>query len=315
VPPLERWLALHRAGERPAHLVGLPLLITGRPDAGASAWAARLSLSGNPPRGDLGDVDSPGFWRSIASAPAATPPREWVVLAPGRHGQVLVEELADWGVAGSLRRDDAGGLVASNLGRWHRDADQGRVEDRRPGPRAGGRPRKAAGQTLGPVAGYGSAPFTVVVGTGESATAAEDNRTLARAFASAWAAHAHGRARMVDDTAFIDPDHAGRHLVLIGNPRSNAVLARLTARSPLPVRWDARLVTVAGQEFLRAERRAFALAWPHPAHDGRLLVILDGRPAWSARGLPLAGLPDLFVGGLRDEDQPPVWRWLDNAWE
>jgi hypothetical protein len=153
-----------------------------------------------------------------------------------------------------------------------------------------------------------------VVGTGESAAAQAGNRALAQAFALAWVAHAHGRPRVLDDTAVDDEALPGQHLVLIGNPRSNQLLARLVARTALPVQWDARNVTASGRSFLRSEQRAVALAWPHPAHDGRLLVILDGRPAWSAAGLPLAGLPDLLIGGAAADDPPAVALTFGNDW-
>jgi hypothetical protein len=90
---------------------------------------------------------------------------------------------------------------------------------------------------------------------------------------------------------------------------------------PITARWSVNfeipkdpIIRVAAKEYLRADRRPFALCWPHPAKDGRLLVILDGRPAWTANGLPLAGLPDLLIGGLQPEDPPAVERLFGNDW-
>jgi hypothetical protein len=51
-----------------------------------------------------------------------------------------------------------------------------------------------------------------------------------------------------------------------------------------------------------------------PGGDGRLLVILDGRPAWSAGGLPLAGLPDLVITGEQPADLPALLRTFGNDW-
>jgi hypothetical protein len=187
-------------------------------------------------------------------------------------------------------------------------------------------PSKALGQATGPLAAYAEAPFAVVVGTGEHAAARADNQELANAFVGAWAAHAHGLPPRWTDADFRERDHPGRHLVLIGTPLSNRVLAELAERLkdrglPLPLSWTLREVALrqgeGGRAWHRAERRPVALCWPHPAFDGRLLVILDGGPAWTlARGwregdLPLHGLPDLVVGG---DSVPPVWSLFDHAW-
>jgi hypothetical protein len=119
---------------------------------------------------------------------------------------------------------------------------------------------------------------------------------------------------MVDDTGLDEQALPGRHLVLIGNPRSNLLLSRLATNTALPVQWDARNVSAAGRSFLRAERRAVALAWPHPADDGRLLVILDGRPSWATTGLPLAGLPDLVISGVATDEPPALSFTFSNDW-
>ena len=173
-------------------------------------------------------------------------------------------------------------------------------------------PRKMLGKATGPLSTYATGPFVVVVGTGESAAAQTDNQALGIQFITAWANHAQGRVRMVQDVDVQEDSFAGHHLILIGNSRSNLLLAKLAAK--LPVQWDGRTFTVDGTSFLRSERRAFALAWPHPANDGRLMVILDGKPAWRNAGLPLEGLPDLMVGGLQADDRPEIQRTFNNDW-
>jgi len=314
--PRQRWLALHRPGERPSHLLGLTVVVDGG-DTGTQAWMQRLTLAGRPPVTDAGTASQAGFWRALTLATALPTQREWQVLAPTVFGSLRVEEVADWGLAASLMQESGGALRTFGIGRLRIDPASTTTVDGRPYRAPGApapAPRKALGQALGPLSGYASAAFTVVVGTGESAAAQTDNRTLAQAFAVAWAAHAHGRVRMVDDTGLTEESLPGQHLVLIGNPRSNLLLARLTTRSDLPIRWDSRLLTVGNQTFLRTQRRSVALAWPHPAHDGRLLVILDGRPAWRAEGLPLAGLPDLVIGGELADDPPALQRTFGNDW-
>lgn len=315
VEPHARWQALHRAGERPAHLLGTTVVLAGTKDPATLAWSERLSLAGRPPVVAEGGATQVDFWQALTRATSA-PRRDWMVLAPTSLGRLHIEELSEWGVTGSLSEDDSG-VHTRGIARLRSDVPPPKLVDgkpyRAPGASAPA-PRKRLGQATGPLAAYADGPFTLVIGTGESAAAQTENRTLAQAFASAWANHAQGRVRLVEDIGLTEESLPGQHLVLIGNSRSNLLVARLTNRAPLPVRWDARTLTVAGSTFLRADRRAVALAWPHPVHDGRLLVILDGRPAWGAQGLPLAGLPDLLVSGREAEDPPAVLRTFDNDW-
>ncbi|MBA3698816.1 MAG: hypothetical protein H0W78_08175 [Planctomycetes bacterium] len=315
VEPHQRWLALHRAGERPAHLLGTTVVLA---DAGSPAtrlWCGRLALAGNVPLTVDAGATQVEFWQALLRTTTA-PRRDWMILAPQRLGRLHIEAMSDWGIAASLS-EDAAGIRTTGIARLRSDEPLPARLDGKPyraPTSAAPAPRKHLGQATGPVAAYANGPFTVVIGTGESAAAQAENRALAQAFTLAWAAHAGGRVRLVEDTGLSDESLPGQHLVLIGNPRSNLLLARLAARTTLPVHWDARSVSAFGQTFLRAERRALALAWPHPAHDGRLLVILDGRPAWNAQGLPLAGLPDLLISGPAQEDPPAVERTFDNEW-
>jgi hypothetical protein len=314
--PRQRWLALHRPGERPAHLLGLTVVVDGG-DSDSHAWVQRLTLAGRPPVTDVGAANQAEFWRALSVATPMPTQREWQVLAPAIFGEVRVEEVADWGLPATLMQEQGGALRTYGIGRLRIDATRTTIVDgrpyRAPGTAPAG-PRKSLGQATGPLSTFASAPFTVVMGTGESAAAQADNRALAQAFAVAWATHAQGRVRLVADTGLTAESLPGQNLVLIGNTRSNLLLAQLTARSELPVRWDSRSVLVGDQSFLRAQRRSVALAWPHPAHDGRLLVILDGRAAWRADGMPLAGLPDLVIGGEQAEDPPALQRTFSNDW-
>ncbi|HAT09008.1 MAG TPA: hypothetical protein DCS97_00055 [Planctomycetes bacterium] len=141
------------------------------------------------------------------------------------------------------------------------------------------------------LAAFADAPFTLVVGTGEHAAARRANRLLADAFRTAWAAHAQALAPELPDTAG-PAELAGRNLVLIGNPRSNAVLARLGL--DLPVTWDHRLASGPdGFSALRSSGPAIALS--ARLADGRAVLILDGvAPPWGD-GLPLADRRDRLL--------------------
>lgn len=130
-----------------------------------------------------------------------------------------------------------------------------------------------------------TAPFTVVVGTAEHRAARTANRRLAEAFRDAYAAHAHAVPPQVDDD--VDPASlTGRNLVLIGNPRSNRILASLALE--LPCTWDHRLVQgPGGAGMLRAAGGGIACLGR--LAGGHLALVLDGRPPAWGDGLPLAG--------------------------
>jgi hypothetical protein len=136
----------------------------------------------------------------------------------------------------------------------------------------------------GPLTSYANGPFVIVVGTGESVAAAADAETLARSFVTAWAHHAHGLPPVIRDRDYRHRDWRGHHLVLIGNPLSNAVIKDLADDLELPVTWDFRteIVKIPGKTLavLRSEHRPLALAVPSPRHDGTSILILDGAPSW-----------------------------------
>ena len=147
-----------------------------------------------------------------------------------------------------------------------------------------------------PATHYALGPFVVVVGMNEHRAAQLDDRALANAFCRAWAAHAHGLPPCIDDTAFQPGAWRDFTWILIGNPRSNRVIARLTHRHPLPITWDSRSLTFQNQTYLRADRRAVAVAVPRS--DGGQALMLDGAPAWSPGGLPLVGVTLPVLGAV-----------------
>ncbi len=365
--PLADWLALGRPGRRIRQIQRTFVGIFGTPDAATRNWMRKSRNSrdyvvhhsdqygGN----DLlaGDGKEP---QAFKATPAESAFWNWCVVACdrrsvfkqygpferhlGKPGQVFmqsghphqVSSIEPWGRIVRIRTEypnkpeqpiawlsdgavlrldeadkDSGGITVDG------------VPYRAPPPPPV--PSKAFGQAMGPLSAYAEAPFTVVVGTAEHAAARADNQALANAFIAAWAQHAHGLVPSCTDVDF--QPQPGRNLVLIGNERSNRVLAQLAERLrerglPLPVSWTLREVTVreaAGtRSWLRADRRPLALCWPHPDFDGRLLVILDAAPAWPlASGwqigdLPLRELPDLVLGG--PEARAQVWALFDHRW-
>jgi hypothetical protein len=150
----------------------------------------------------------------------------------------------------------------------------------------------SAAHTLpGGLAAYAQGRFVIVVGSGEHRAAAEGNARRATAFAQAWAAHAHSRAVVVADTAFVAAAWADATLICCGTPRSHAVLAPLAAG--LPLTWDERAVHFTAtdgstQSLLRGQRRPVALIIPRPGQ--REVLLLDGDWTFPAGTAPLGGL-------------------------
>ncbi len=161
------------------------------------------------------------------------------------------------------------------------------------GPVAGAGPPLPAG-ALSRLCAYARQPFVVVVGMGEHRAAQEDDLALAHAFIAAWAQHAHGLPPAFSDAEF-DPERWKDHAwVLIGNTRSNRILAQLAHRHVLPVSWDGRQLTLRSTSYPRADRRCVAFSFERPDHG--LAVVLDGSANWPAEGLPLSGVADPWNG-------------------
>ncbi|MBA3683954.1 MAG: hypothetical protein H0W72_01760 [Planctomycetes bacterium] len=311
----QQWLDLRRIpGRRAPHLVGVA--IAGTIGASAVAWQERLRQAGVAITA-LPDADA-SLWRPREQPPGSV--RAYVVAAPRRYGAVEVDELTAWGKAGTLQWLAPDALRTSGIARLAiAPPTPGCTVDGKP-YRAPGHPpgdqRKRLGHALGPVDAYADGPFVVIRGTGESEAAAAANARLEADLVRAWVAHAQGVPPRVDDQRFAVGDFARHHLVLIGNPRSNTVLARFVEDGlSLPVAWDDRTLTVADQRWPRADRRALALCWPHPADDGRLLVVLDGAlPPVEDGGLPLTGLGDLWLGPVPGETNPALRRLFASDW-
>lgn len=306
----ERWGAVllvdprwDEAGSRPANLATLPIAVIGAASPAVRNWLDALRSAGGVPDLSLANQRQAANWMLSARRTILSPstPRMMIRDTPGPAGPLLIEELAVWGQPAEVRwQGDPLRITTRGTARVRLSAPApGVLIDGQP-PQIGATgkpPRKAWGQACGPLAAYATAPFAIVVGTGESEAAVTANAGLAQRFLAAWVDHAQGAPPTVTDRDFRDRDWTGRNLVLIGNPRSNHVLRDLVEGGlRLPLEWDARSVRGLGRECLRVEGRAIALCWPHPAHDGRLLVVLDGAPAWPSTGLPLAGLPDLLIG-------------------
>lgn len=88
-----------------------------------------------------------------------------------------------------------------------------------------------------------------------------------------WRKHYRGDVRITEDTAVTDADRAAHHLILWGDPSSNAELGRIAAQ--LPIRWNAEGVQTPGRSF-PADGFVPILIHPNPAQPARYVVLNSG---------------------------------------
>ncbi len=88
-----------------------------------------------------------------------------------------------------------------------------------------------------------------------------------------WQLQFRGIARTKADKNVSAEDIARHNLVLFGDPQSNEVLKRIAAK--LPIRWDAKSVTVGGKTYSAADH-APALIFPNPLNPKRYVVLNSG---------------------------------------
>ncbi len=168
--------------------------------------------------------------------------------------------------------------------------------------------RKRPGLT-GPVADAFMDPFLFVRPTGkplnpEVGTWVENELTAARHL---WRDVYRGDVRVQADRAISDADIANHHLVLWGDPSSNAVLAKIIAR--LPVQWDAKALVFRGKTY-DPKHHAPILVFPNPLNPQRYVVLNSGidfrTDGYGNNALQTPKLPDWAIIDLRT---PPGPRW------
>ncbi len=251
-------------------------------------------------RPDPDNLEAWQWLRLRTRDPNPAPPWRFHVDRPGDYGPIRVHALKNWRQAGHLTitaGDDHLQVQADNLLglQWQGSAPPALMAGQALSTTAPARsrgPSKTLGLATGPLNAFMQDPFTVIIGRGDSAAAARDNRQLARAFLEDWRDHAHGLPPWHDEDDLSDglPDQG--HLVLIGNPLSHRLLGRLLdeTRSSLPLTWDALHLHHHDLRLRRGRGVGLALAWPHPRDPSRLLIILDGVPVWTRQQAPLLDL-------------------------
>ncbi|MHC4879900.1 MAG: prolyl oligopeptidase family serine peptidase [Planctomycetota bacterium] len=88
-----------------------------------------------------------------------------------------------------------------------------------------------------------------------------------------WRRQFRGDAVVKADSDISDADIANSNLVLFGDPRSNAVLAKIADK--LPIDWSAEKVTV-GDKSYDAAHHAPVLIYPNPLNPNRYVVLNSG---------------------------------------
>lgn len=148
----------------------------------------------------------------------------------------------------------------------------------------------------GPVDDVMYEPHTFVVGTRDAAQT-DVNRRLVSEDRSYIRHRNHDIWFPVkDDVDVTEDDLQTKHLVLYGNPKSNAVLARVLAAGKLPVQFEDDAIVVDGQRFA-GEDVGIKLIYPSPFNAERSVVIVAGvtwRGTLLSRHLPRF-VPDIMV--------------------
>ncbi len=162
---------------------------------------------------------------------------------------------------------------------------------------------------------FANEPFLAIIGSGEHAAAREDNHRYALALHEAWHAHSHCRLPMIWDYDYNPRHHTQTHLILIGNSRSNRVLAQMNKDGlTLPVRWDDRLCSFGPddqrQTIHRSKLSELSFVWPY---QKKLLYIAEGiEPQFPKNGeRPWQNRSQFY---LRSKDGS-IWQHLfDQEW-
>lgn len=161
-------------------------------------------------------------------------------------------------------------------------------------------------------------PFLIVRPTGKpwnEEVNAQALRTLAR-FDRLWGKFFRGHPFVKDDKDVTAADFEKYHVVLFGDPGSNALIAKLSGK--LPVTWTKQEVKLGGQTFPAKENYP-ALIYPNPLNPKKYVVLNTGltisdrgyngdygTPEWGDYAIVKvkadAAVPDLVTGGLFDEN-------------
>lgn len=138
----------------------------------------------------------------------------------------------------------------------------------------GGEPRKRH-RLQGPIDDAFMAPFLCVRPTGTPWNPSHNEWakwTLSR-FESEFDKWMRGQVPVINDTQVTEELIESRHLILFGDPGSNAVLAKVLPK--LPIDWNRTALSVNGQTYDPASH-GVALIYPNPLNPNRYVVLNSG---------------------------------------
>lgn len=136
------------------------------------------------------------------------------------------------------------------------------------------RPRKVHG-LQGPIDDAFLDSFLCVRGTGQpwhEATQKYAEANLER-FRAEWNKYLRGELPVKDDVDVTEEDIATRHLVLFGDPASNALIGQI--HDALPLKWTKDSISFAGGSYPSAAHVP-VLIYPSPLNSGRYVVLNSG---------------------------------------
>ncbi len=135
-------------------------------------------------------------------------------------------------------------------------------------------PQKITG-LQGPIDDAFTAPFLCVRGTGKPWHEATQDYAEAnlRRFQEEWARFFRGDLPVKDDVDVSSEDIANRHLILFGDPASNALIEQVLPR--LPLRWTQERISMEGKE-VNAADHVPVLIYPSPLAAERYVVLNSG---------------------------------------
>jgi hypothetical protein len=135
-------------------------------------------------------------------------------------------------------------------------------------------PQKLSG-LQGPIDDAFTAPFLCVRGTGKPWHVATQDYADAnlRRFQEEWSRYFRGELPVKDDLDVSPEDVAGRHLVLFGDPASNALIDQVLPR--LPLKWTKETIKLDDREYSSAEHVP-VLIYPSPLGLERYVVLNSG---------------------------------------
>ncbi len=226
-------------------------------------WIQVLGLGEHYARAEI-----EAWWKGAGVVEVAEPKNitRFAILPPVAE-TLKILRLSDRDITLPDRREAQAGsviLVEKEDGRWTCRAM--REETELPGKRPG---------LQGPIDDAFTAPFLCVRGTGRAWSPDVQVWTDARLkqFTADWNRYFRGEPRVKDDSEVSPEDVRRYHLILFGDPGSNAWIARVLPK--LPVRWTRDSVAI-GDASSSADGHAPVFIQPNPFAPDRYVVVNSG---------------------------------------